>query len=120
VTNISDGAFCDCSKLTSITIGESVSSIGGNAFSGCFKLANIVLKATTVDTWLQKIPINGGQITLGSNVNKIVADAFLYKNDVLLKALAPTPPLLESALPIESVEVLKGSTCDYALAENWN
>ena len=32
VTNIGDGAFCDCSGLTSMTIPESVTSIGANAF----------------------------------------------------------------------------------------
>ena len=35
VTSIGEMAFCDCSSLTSITIPNSVTSIGMQAFSGC-------------------------------------------------------------------------------------
>ena len=35
VTNIGDFAFYDCTSLTSITIPNSVKSIGYDAFSGC-------------------------------------------------------------------------------------
>ena len=35
ITGIADNAFSDCYGLTSITIPNSVMSIGGSAFSGC-------------------------------------------------------------------------------------
>jgi hypothetical protein len=38
VTAIGMGAFYDCRQLTSVTIPESVKSIGGYAFSNCFNL----------------------------------------------------------------------------------
>ena len=41
VTSIGDLAFCDCSRLTSVTIGESVESIGNFAFRECDSLRSI-------------------------------------------------------------------------------
>lgn len=41
VTSIGDGAFENCSGLTSVTIPNSVTSIGNYAFSGCSSLTEI-------------------------------------------------------------------------------
>ena len=41
VTSIGDGAFNDCSNLTSVSIGNNVTSIGNYAFSGCSGLTSI-------------------------------------------------------------------------------
>ena len=35
VTSIEDYAFRDCTEITSVTIGDGVTSIGYGAFSGC-------------------------------------------------------------------------------------
>ncbi|MBR1520181.1 MAG: leucine-rich repeat domain-containing protein [Bacteroidaceae bacterium] len=43
VKSIGDGAFGDCSGLTSITIPESVTSIGVEAFHGCIGLTSITI-----------------------------------------------------------------------------
>ena len=50
VTSIGDYAFAWCSALTSITIPNSVTSIGDNAFNWCFSLAVVNVKATTPPT----------------------------------------------------------------------
>ena len=41
LTGLNKGAFCDCSSLTSVTIGNSVTSIWNSAFSGCCRLAEV-------------------------------------------------------------------------------
>lgn len=46
VTSIGDGAFDDCTSITSITIGNSVTSIGKLAFFGCTSLTSIKLPNT--------------------------------------------------------------------------
>ncbi|MGP8200558.1 MAG: leucine-rich repeat domain-containing protein [Limisphaerales bacterium] len=43
VTSISDGAFSDCTGLSSVTIPDSVISIGSNAFYGCAGLNAVTI-----------------------------------------------------------------------------
>lgn len=43
VTSIGSGAFSDCSALTSITIPEGVTSIGNGVFQGCSSLHEIIV-----------------------------------------------------------------------------
>lgn len=43
VTSIGDGAFSDCSSLTSISLPDGMTSIGESAFYGCISLTNISL-----------------------------------------------------------------------------
>ena len=43
ITNIGAEAFCGCTNLTSITIPSSVKGIGDSAFSGCYRLTGVTL-----------------------------------------------------------------------------
>ena len=43
VTSIGDRAFRDCSSLTSVSIGNGVTSIGSNTFSGCSGLTSVTI-----------------------------------------------------------------------------
>jgi len=46
VTNIGGGAFYDCFALTNVTFGNSVTSIGTNAFCYCDNLTGIMIPAS--------------------------------------------------------------------------
>lgn len=40
---LNKGAFSGCSSLTSVTIGNSVTSIGSSAFEGCSSLTSVIM-----------------------------------------------------------------------------
>lgn len=52
ITEIPDYALKDCTLLTTITIGNSVKSIGKDAFSGCTSLIKVNYTGT-IDEWVQ-------------------------------------------------------------------
>jgi hypothetical protein len=49
VISIEDGAFFNCTGLTTLTIGDSVNSIGKDAFSGCNNLSSVHI--TDIAAW---------------------------------------------------------------------
>ena len=48
VTSIGYEAFCVCSSLTSVTIGNSVTSIGERAFTGCTGLTSVTIPNSVI------------------------------------------------------------------------
>jgi hypothetical protein len=48
VTTIGDAAFKECTSLTSITLPDSVTTIGQSAFYGCHSLTYISVPASLV------------------------------------------------------------------------
>ena len=63
VTSIGNSAFSSCSSLTSVTIGNGVTSIGSSAFNSCSSLTTIISFATTAPTismyTFQNVKTNG-------------------------------------------------------------
>ncbi len=50
VTKINKNAFKNCKKLTKVTIGKNVKTVGANAFSGCKKLKKVIFKSKAAPT----------------------------------------------------------------------
>ena len=78
VTRIGDGAFEDCSGLTSVTIGNGVTSIGSYAFSGCDGLTEITIPDSV--TRIESFAFSGcdglESVTIGNGVTYIASDVF--------------------------------------------
>ena len=61
VTSIGDGAFADCSNMTSVTIPSSVTSIGDFAFSGCSGLTGVSIPSNVAS--IGKSAFSGSGLT---------------------------------------------------------
>lgn len=78
VVAIGREAFLNCSKLTGITIPNSVKTIGWYAFSGCAKLSTVTIpdSVTSID-WFAFYRCTGlTQVTVGNGVTVIDAAVF--------------------------------------------
>ena len=73
VTTIGGWAFYGCSGLSSITIPESVTRIGGNAFAGCVNLTDIDIPDAVSYIGEQAFAndINLGSVTIGKSLTEI-------------------------------------------------
>ena len=79
VTSIGDNAFYyDCLELQSITIGDNVTSIGDNAFSGCTGLTSVTIPDSVESIGESAFSSIGGltNVTIGDHVTSIGAGAF--------------------------------------------
>ena len=78
VTSIEWNAFSNCTSLTSVTIGNSVTSIGSSAFKGCTSLTSITIPNSV--TSIGKDAFQGctslTSVTIGNSVTSIGAGAF--------------------------------------------
>ena len=80
VTSIGGSAFSSCTGLTSITIPDSVTSIGDWAFNNCSKLTSITIpnSVTSIGDWAFSYCSGLTSITIPNSVTSIGSGAFWY------------------------------------------
>ena len=78
VTSIENGAFSDCSGLTSIVIPNSVRSIGNSAFSACSGLTSVVIpnSVRSIGEYAFYNCSGLASVTIGNSVTSIGNSAF--------------------------------------------
>ena len=80
ITSIGENAFSSCINLTSVTIGNSVTSIGSRAFSNCDSLTSVTIpdSVTSIGNDAFENCTSLTNITIGNSVTSIGNYAFDY------------------------------------------
>jgi hypothetical protein len=78
LTTIGDGAFKNCSLLTSVTIPSTVTSIGSNTFNGCSSLTSVTIPSsvTSIGNYTFNFCSSLTSVTIPSSVTSIGEYAF--------------------------------------------
>ena len=85
VTSIGDGAFDECTGLTSVTIPPSVTSIGDGAFEGCTGLTSVTIPPSVTSIGCGAFARCTGltSITIPDSVNRFGSNPFYKCNEEL-------------------------------------
>jgi hypothetical protein len=98
ITNIGDNAFTACSSLTSVTIGTNVTSIG-NSFDSCTSLTNVIIPNSVTNVGYRAFACctNLTSLKIGANVAGIEETAFANLTSLPSITVDETNPSYSSA-----------------------
>ncbi|MDY5899742.1 MAG: leucine-rich repeat domain-containing protein, partial [Candidatus Limisoma sp.] len=128
VTTIGDGAFKNCSGLTSVTIPNSVTSIGYEAFNGCSGLTSVTIPNSVTSIGYEAFYGCSGltSVTIPNSVTEIGDGAFYGCSKILsFTSQNATPPTLPSENVFEGMPrscqlyVPASSKVAYQIAVGW-
>ena len=88
-------AFCNCSSLTSVTLGNSVTTIGGDAFGLCSSLTSVTIpnSVTTIGSEAFNGCTNLQKVHIGDSVKAIGGYAFYNCTSITqISSEAVVPP----------------------------
>ena len=124
---IADSAFENCYSLTSITIPNSITSIGESAFYGCSSLATVTFEANSSLRSIGDRAFDNctslASITIPSGVTSI--GAYVFDSCFVIETITfepTTPPTLDGDLGIATtctIRVPQGTLSDYTSASNY-
>ena len=90
ISSIADGAFANCTGITSVTIPETVTQIGDNAFEYCYNLESVTLGGVeTIGDYAFRDCVKLEGVSIPAGVEKIGDYAFI--NCYSLKAFSVDP-----------------------------
>lgn len=96
VTSVGDNAFSKCTALTSVNIGDGVTSIGKNAFNGCTALTNANIGSGAIGESAFNGCTSLTNVTLGNGVTSIGRNAFLKCTELTSMDIGSSVKTIES------------------------
>ena len=127
VTSIGDYAFFSCNSLSSVAIPNSITSIGERVFNDCNSLASIIVDSNNpiydsrnscnaiIESATNKLIAGCMNTTIPNTVTSIGNYAFCFYNNLTIKSLASTAPILgtNSLCNTTTVYIPCGSMASY-------